>query len=316
MKISIIIPSSPARSTTAVLANLHQIKPPNLDFEIFIIKGTWPPAQRNLGIKKATGEYIFFFDDDIIIPAGAIESAIKKFESNPKIDVVGGPNLTPPQNSFLQKIFGYAHSSAFVGLGTAIRYKKSPSPKKVDENHLITCNLGFRSEIIKTNLFNPGLYANEENELLGRLTRKGHKLAYESDFFIYHHRRKSLQDYLKQIFAWGEGRMIHTLLQPSHLKITFFVPLFFLIYLLSLIVPHQSWYNLPIIIYFLLNIIFSLETAIKHRNPAAFFLMPPIFLLTHIAYAMGLFHGIKKNFSSSVPKPDPATFQIIKIDIN
>ena len=325
IKISVIIPSAPDRSFEAILQNLEKIKPPHVEMEIFIIKGTWPPLQRNMGIKAATGDYIFFFDDDIIIPAGSIEAALATFEENPEIQVVGGPNITPLESSFIQQCIGQAHASFFTGLQTSIRYRKSRAPKTVNENHLITCNLAFRTKILKENLFNPALFANEENELLGRLVRKGNLLAYNPDFFIYHHRRKNIAQYAKQIFKWGEGRTLHTIKRPAHFKPTFFIPLLFLGYCISLIWLHptetnSTVYYLPLVTYLILALIFSTITCMReknsHRRPRWSYLLvlPWLFFVTHISYAFGLLWGFFTIFKE-LHLPEEKDFLLIKIEL-
>lgn len=313
-KVSIIIPSAPNRSTHDILSNLHEIRPPNLEFEIFIIKGTWPPSQRNLGIKNATSEFIFFFDDDVIIPKGSIEKALQVFQKNPEIMALGGPNLTPTKNSFMQHCFGHAHASFFTGLHTVSRYRTLKKLKKVTENNLATCNLAFRANILKKNYFNPYFYANEENELLGRILAEGHVLGYCPDFFVYHHRRKNLSGYLRQIFKWGEGRTIHTLYRPAHFKVTFFIPLLFFFYLASFIWIHPLWYLIPLLLYAILDVGFTIFTFWKEKKPSLLIIMLWLFPITHITYAMGTVYGFFTFFKKK-KLPREQDFQIIKIEI-
>jgi GT2 family glycosyltransferase len=267
-----------------------------------------------MGIKAATGEFIFFFDDDIIIPAGSIEKALETFQNNPDVQVVGGPNVTPPENGFIQYCFGFAHASPFVGLQTAARYRPVKNITKVSEKHLVTCNLAFRAKTLKENLFNPQICPNEENELLGRLTHKGFLLAYNPEFFIYHHRRKTVKAYSKQIFNWGRGRTIHTVKQPSHFDPAFFVPLVFVLYLLSLIFLHAGWYFLPLAFYGILDLIFAAQTAWEYQNQPAFFTMLALFPLTHITYALGLVAGFFDAWKEKTI-PDEKEFLLIKVEL-
>lgn len=307
--ITIIIPSAPYRDAEEILVNLKKIAPKNKHIEVLIIKGTWPPLQRNVGIKQAQGKYIFFFDDDIIIPEGCIQQALQTFEENSHIAVVGGPNLTPPGNTFLQHCFGEAHASLFTGLHTSVRYRKVQNLQNVNENHLITCNLAFKADILKANPFGTEIYANEENELLGRIVRKGHKLAYNPEFFVYHHRRPTIGKYLKQIVAWGAGRTMHTLKTPAHLDMTFFVPLAFLFYLVSLIIFRPIWYFAPLLLYTFLSIFFAIQISICNKNLLYLIAMPWIFLATHLSYAVGLLLGFFQNFQTR-KLPNPETFQV------
>ena len=313
--ISIIIPSAPDRSFAEILDNLKQIKPLHTTFEIFIIKGTYPPLQRNLGIQKATGKYIFLFDDDIIIPKGSIEKVLTLFTEHPELKVIGGPNITPKEDSFLQHCFGYAHASYFVGLNTAVRYYPAKNLKQVNENHLISCNLAFDAKTLKEHPFDPQIFPNEENDVLGRILRDGNTLSYAPEFMVYHHRRNTLKKYIKQIFYWGVGRTLHTLYRKHHFKITFFVPLAFLLYLLSLIFFHPLWYFMALVLYIFLDIVFSFLAVFQSKNVFTFFIMPWLFPLTHITYACGLFWGFPKKFQKQKTLPDTKDFEFLEIKI-
>lgn len=316
VKISIIIPSAPDRSVEPILQNLEKVRPKNATFEIFVIKGTWPPVQRNMGIKAATGEYTFLFDDDIIIPEGSIEKALETFERNPDIQVVGGPNLTPPENDYIQHCFGFAHASPFVGLQTAARYRPIKGINRVTEKHLISCNLAFRTAVLKKHPFDPEIFPNEENELISRISKNGHLLAYNPGFFVYHHRRKKLSAYMKQIFYWGQGRTMHILKKPMNFDLLFFVPLAFVVYLASLIWIQYSWYYLPLATYLLLNLVFVIETGLKFRKWSSMAVMFWLFPLTHIIYGLGLLTGFWGYWKDEGKKiPEEKEFLLIKIDM-
>ena len=315
IKISVIIPSAPDRSVEPVLHNLETIRPNHVALEVFVIKGTWPPIQRNMGIKAATGEYIFLFDDDVIIPGGTIEKALETFERNPDVQVVGGPNLTPPENDYIQHCFGFAHASPFVGLQTAARYRPVKEINKVTEKHLISCNLAFRGKMLKENPFDPKIFPNEENELLSRISGKGHLLAYNPEFFVYHHRRKNLGAFMKQIFNWGKGRTMHSLKKPKNFDPLFFVPLLFVFYLVSLIWIHAPWYFLPLAAYILLDFVYTIETALTFKKWASLALMFWLFPITHIPYALGLLAGFAGYQREEKKLPEEKEFLLIKIDM-
>jgi succinoglycan biosynthesis protein ExoA len=314
-RISIIIPSAPDRDFSDILDNLRNVKPHNISLQILIVKGKWPPLQRNLAAEKADGKYVFLFDDDIIIPKGTLEKVIRDFEENPSVDVIGGPNLTPPKNTFLQRCFGLAHASYFTGAFASVRYHPAKKLKTTRAENLISCNLAFRSKVLKENPFDLGIFPNEENELLNRIQKKGHKLEYDPDFFIYHHRRKNLSSYVKQIFAWGKGRALHTIKRPQNFSIAFFVPLLFVIYLLTLIFLRNVFYLAPFFLYLLLDAGFSIQAAAREKNAAYFFAMLPILPLTHIIYAIGSFWGLLNFRSKPRAIPPIGELQIIETEL-
>ncbi len=51
---------------------------------------------RNLGIEKSSGKYIFFTDDDCVVPPNWIEHFLNIFQKYSDIVAVGGPLLTAP----------------------------------------------------------------------------------------------------------------------------------------------------------------------------------------------------------------------------
>lgn len=320
-KISIIIPSAPDRSTDDILANLKEICPSDLLMEVIVVKGSWPPLQRNMAIEKAAGDIIFLFDDDIIVPKGAIEKALEVFAENPEVQIVGGPNLTPPTDSFWQHCFGETLASYFVAFHTAVRYFPAKNLKKVQGDHLISCNLAFRAKILKENLFDPQVFPNEENELMARISRKGNRLCYEPAFFVYHHRRKTLGKFMQQVFKWGVGRTIHTLKRPAHFSISFFVPIGFLFYIMSLLLIIISgnilpfWYLLPLAVYLMLDIFFVLYSSLRAKNVGMVFVLLWLFPLIHIVYSLGLLWGFGRFSDKNFQKYTVADFKMTVLEI-
>ncbi|DAC24706.1 MAG TPA: glycosyltransferase family 2 protein, partial [Candidatus Thalassarchaeaceae archaeon] len=52
----------------------------------------------NVGIKNTESEFVFFTDDDVIVPSNWISSLIRWFDRT-EVAGVGGPNFAPPQES-------------------------------------------------------------------------------------------------------------------------------------------------------------------------------------------------------------------------
>lgn len=96
------------------------------DKKIKIIKtGKVKPAfKRNIGMDKAKGEFLAFIDSDAYPKKDWLKNAVKYFEDE-KIGLVGGPNLTPPDGNFWEKISGYSLANFWVSGFADIRYKIS-----------------------------------------------------------------------------------------------------------------------------------------------------------------------------------------------
>src|SRR3989338_6285371 len=121
-KFSIVIALAPYRSAE-VLRSLKNINYDKGKYEIIIEKGYNPSENRNKGVKKAKGEIIYFLDDDAIVDKNILKNA-EGFFSKYKVDIVGGPQLTPKDDNFFAKLFGTAIESFWGSYKMANRYKK------------------------------------------------------------------------------------------------------------------------------------------------------------------------------------------------
>jgi len=73
-----------------------------------------PADKRDLGAKQAVGEILVFLDDDSYPEANLLEVATKYFTDSDVI-ALGGPGVTPPSDSFWQRVSGAVFLSRFTG---------------------------------------------------------------------------------------------------------------------------------------------------------------------------------------------------------
>lgn len=132
MKVSVIVPtfnrSSKLRESISYLYNSEF---PKKEFEIIIVddnstdkteeivknlkkrynnleyvkteKNSGPAHARNLGIKKSKGKYVFFTDDDCLVPNDWLKEYVQFFEENSEIMGVGGL-LKPATDNIIAKM--------------------------------------------------------------------------------------------------------------------------------------------------------------------------------------------------------------------
>ena len=302
--VSIIIPIGPGRSYQTVLDSILRLDYPKEKIEVIIAEGKQPARQRNEAIKVAKGAVLFFFDDDVILKPDIINRMLQLY-ANPAISMVGGPNLTPETDSFLQKCFGYCMSSFFATAQMCSRYKATGQEREATEKNLICCNVSGQAEVLKNNLFNETLWPCEENELFNRLQRKGHKFIFDPHSIVYHSRRPSIRKFTKQNFGYGRGRLEQLWIQPSSFELLFLAPPLFTAYVATLLMyaifqllpgPLLFLFSVPLLAYGAINIFVSLWTAIAEKKPKAFALLPFIFLLVHIPYGAGMIYGLFNRF--------------------
>ena len=141
-KISIIIPVKPGGEVKA-LEPLRQVEYPADSFEVLVAEGRRPSSQRNKAAAEASGELLYFLDDDSLVDPGFLRRVIGHF-SDPQVAVAGGPSLTPSTDSLRQRAFGAALSSPFGGDYYPTKYL-------------------FMSAVIRYSLLDPG----DKKELFG-----------------------------------------------------------------------------------------------------------------------------------------------------
>jgi len=73
-----------------------------------------PAMKRGLAMRDALGDFLIFIDDDAFPENDILEKLDGDF-SDEKIAAVGGPAITPRNNSFLQKVSGGVYLSNLGG---------------------------------------------------------------------------------------------------------------------------------------------------------------------------------------------------------
>jgi succinoglycan biosynthesis protein ExoA len=298
--ISIVVPYGAGRSYQKVLESIRRMDYPRDKMELLVVEGTLPSRQRNMGIAGAKGEFIFFFDDDVTHHPDIIRRMLK-FYDDKSVAIVGGPNLTPPADSFIQKCFGYVMSSFFATASMSARYKPKGSVRATDEKELILCNLSGRAEVLRKYPLNEHLYPAEENEWFNRIHDAGYKLIYDPESISFHSRRPTIPKFIRQNFGYGRGRMEVFFIQPSAFEPLFMVPPVFVLYCLSLpfifFFPHWTLVSkavvcAPALMYCFFDAVASCIAGIKGRDIPAIAVMPFLFPLAHIPYGSGMIWGL------------------------
>ncbi len=259
-------------------------------------------ALRNLGVRNATGEFIYFIDDDVELPPHIINVIYKKLQEKRDVSVIGGPNISRCYSTF-EKAVNLVLTSY---LGTAIvrkRYVKAQENNNATDKELILCNLIVRRSLFYSlNIFfEEHVRCNEENIFLQRVSSKGIKLHYSPDIFVYHRRRSNFFSFSRQNVTYGYGRAQNILLNPASFHVAFIIPSLFILYLLLVfflfIVCRNSemfpMVVLPLCFYMFICFVTVIERLLKgivdiETSLLSFFL----FFVLHISYGIGIMWGL------------------------
>lgn len=200
-----------------------------LSIQYFFKPNSGPGPSRNFGFEKARGKYFVVFDSDCILPPHYFE-AVETFLKNEKVDAWGGPDKGMKDFTPLQQAMAFTMSSTLTTGGIRGGKQKAFQPRSF--------NMGISREVFeKTTGFHFDRFA-EDIELSIRIKKLGFKTALIPDAFVFHKRRTSLTQFFKQVSNFGKGRILVGRQHPGEVKITHWLPAFFLIGLFSIPVLH------------------------------------------------------------------------------
>nr|WP_299017265.1 glycosyltransferase [uncultured Polaribacter sp.] len=253
-----------------------------LNISYFFKANSGAGASRNFGMQKASGNYCIILDSDVVLPSHYLTQVSKALQRN-YTDAFGGPDTAHKSFTPMQKAINYAMTS-FLTTG-GIRGKK----KGVGKFQLRSFNLGIsKKAFLETKGFS-NMKTGEDIDLTFRLWQKGFKTQLITFAFVYHKRRSTLPQFLKQTFSFGVARPILNRKYPESKKITFWFPtLFILGFLLSLIFnllgfPYFLYFYY---IYFLLIVI---DSFIQNKSISVAFFSIITTFTQFLGYGAGFF---------------------------
>ncbi len=289
IRFSVIIPVKPGGDVKA-LQMLREIDYPLDSWELLIAEGGNPSRQRNRAAAQASGDVLYFLDDDSLVQPFFLRRAALRYE-DPAVAVVGGPSLTPDTDTFLQHAFGMVLVSRFGGGGVRNRYRCHGTVRATGEHELILCNLGFRRELfLEFGGFDERLYPNEENELMDRIAASGRVLIHDPELAVTRSQRSSVRAFVRQLHGYGRGRAEQTII-GGKIKYIAFVPPLFVLYLLALPFRYSPIMLIPLLLYLALALLFSLREGVRNRRYLPAMLLPILFCLFHCAFGAGVIRG-------------------------
>ncbi|BEI40373.1 glycosyltransferase [Polynucleobacter sp. HIN9] len=189
-----------------------------------------PAAKRDLGAEHAAGEILVFLDDDSY-PSSNLLSVATPYFGDESIVAIGGPAITPPADSFWQKVSGAVFLSKFSG-GNPERYISVGAPKEVEDWPSVNLMVR-RKEFLQIGGFDSPYWPGEDTKLcLDLVNKTNKKIMYVPNLMVWHHRRSGLIGHLKQIGAYGLHRGYFAKVHPeTSRKITYFIPSAFVFFI-------------------------------------------------------------------------------------
>lgn len=254
-----------------------------------------PAEKRDLALKYAKGQYLTFIDDDAFPKENFLDILDESF-LDPDVVAVGGPALTPPDDTFWQKVSGAVFLSRLSG-GFPERYRPIGRQRFVDDWPSV--NLTVRREAFaKVGGFDSSYWPGEDTKLcLDLIEKMAGKILYNPELIVWHHRRGGLIPHLIQIGGYGFHRGFFVRLFPrTSLRWHYFVPSLFLCFaLLSPILFFVEPFRWLVILGWMLYLvaltkafwdIFSIERNLSVALCSLCYIFP-----THLFYGLRFIQG-------------------------
>lgn len=155
-------------------------------------------AARNVGMAASTGEIIAYTDSDCVVDPDWLHYLVATFLSS-GWTAVGGPNLPPPEDSFVASCVA---SSPGGPLEVLLDDEEA--------EHIPGCNMAFRREALEEiGGFDP-VYrsAGDDVDVCWRLQNLGHRIGWSPAAMVWHFRRNTVKAYIGQQKGYGKAEAL------------------------------------------------------------------------------------------------------------
>ena len=297
--VSVIIAAPPDQAEVPSANQARRLDYPAGRLEIIIARGRQPSIQRNIALRAAQGEWIYFLDDDALPDTGNLSRAARFFAQS-EVAMLGGPNMCPPEAPAMEQVFAAVLGSWLAFGPSRARYVPVGTARDAGEKELILCNLlARRADLLELGGFNEALYPNEENALMDELQKRGRRLVYDPQIFVQRRPRRTLKAFLKMLRTYGRGRAEQFRVNPTWGSLLNFVPPLFCIDLLVLGVsgllslpPLLRWGLWGPLGFYLCAVIGQTMASLRTTGVGRALLALPLLVASHIFYGVGFWLGL------------------------
>jgi len=244
------------------------------------------PQALNLGLKSSSGEIIVRLDAHTLYSKDYFEKIMETFEKT-GADIVGGP-MNPIGETAIQKAIASA-TSGWFGIGNSKFHDVNFS------GYTDSVYLGaWKREIFNdVGYFDEQMKRNQDDEFHYRAKSKGKTIYLNPEIKSTYFPRSSYKALFSQYFQYGLYKPLVIKKIKSEVKLRHLVPLFFVIYLISLIAAIQfPLLLLPLLLYVLMDIYSSF---VNNQTLVVKFASVLVYPILHLSYGLGFLMGLFKS---------------------
>lgn len=213
---------------------------------------------------------------------------------------MGGPNITPVDETTFARAIGFVFDQAIFSAGS-IHGRVLKHLKEVKS--IPGCNAIYRRAVLdKVMPMDETLFEAEDYVMNQKIRQLGYRLIYTPDTIVWHYRRSTPRKFFKQMYRYAIGRLLIgkkdlKMINLIHIMAGFGLPILIGLFIF-LIYINLLWfiYFLLLISLFLVGYFFLAWLKIKSLKPALF--VPYVIVILFSAWSMGflreLFFPIKE----------------------
>ena len=240
---------------------------------------------RNFGMKNASGNYFLILDSDVILPPTYLDSVHSQLKVKYS-DAFGGADAAHTSFSDLQKAINYSMTSFLTtgGLRGSEKTKVKFQPRSF--------NMGISKKAFKETQGFSNRKIGEDIDLTFRLWNSGFQTQFIADAFVYHKRRTSIKQFLKQTYNFGKERPLLNKQYPNTAKLTYWFPSVFLLGFLVSVAAlfYKIFFPFYSLIFYLLAIFISSTS--KTKNIKIGFLSVLTTMIQFLGYGIGFLKSV------------------------
>lgn len=231
---------------------------PKLNIKYFLKQNTGAGLSRNYGMQMANGNYFIIVDSDVLLPENYLKN-INQSLTEDYVDYFGAPDAAHYTFTDVQKAINYAMTSLWTTGGLrGGKNNKDFQPRSF--------NMGLSKRAFELSSGFSGNKIGEDIRLSFLLKQLGFRSRLIPEAYVYHKRRSTFRQFLRQTYAFGHERPLLNKEFKGTFKITYLFPTFFCISLLASLLGLLLKCYLPFLMITFYLVIIALDSSFKNRS--------------------------------------------------